>query len=367
MAIAIIILLGLAVAIGLFMNSAKFGKVPSGEEKQKIKQSPNYKNNQFENLSLTPMLAEGVNYGSMTWDFFFSKPKFSNPPRPIPNQKTDLKNLDPKVDVLVWFGHSSYFMQLDGKTFLVDPVLSGLASPVPYTTTSFAGTDVYTTDDFPAIDYLFITHDHWDHLDYPTVTKLKSKVKRIITSLGVGSHLKHWGFAPEIIAETDWNTFTDLHDGFSVRTKPARHFSGRGFTRNQSLWSSFILQTPSLKIYIGGDSGYDTHFKKIGDEHGPFDLALLECGQYNTNWRYIHMMPEETVQASIDLKAKRLMPVHWAKFALSLHNWDEPIIRAEAEARRMNHALVTPRIGEPVRLKDASQIFSNWWEELKAE
>jgi L-ascorbate metabolism protein UlaG (beta-lactamase superfamily) len=366
-----LIILGIAIAIIpsaiFFLNSAKFGKVPAGDEKLKIQQSAQYKRNQFENQSFTPVMAEGVNYATITWDFFFSKPKYSTPPKPIPSQKTDLKNLDPKADVLVWFGHSSYFMQVDGKTFLVDPVLSGLASPVPYTTTSFKGSDVYSPDDFPSIDFLFITHDHWDHLDYPTVIKLKSKVKRVITSLGVVSHLKHWGFSPEIISETDWNTFTDLSNGFSVHTKPARHFSGRGFTRNQSLWSSFVLKTPTQKIYIGGDSGYDTHFKTIGDEHGPFDLVLLECGQYNKNWKHIHMMPEETVQASIDLKAKRLMPVHWGKFALSMHDWDEPIVRASAEAKRLNHPIVTPKIGEPVLLRDESQIFSNWWETLKAE
>jgi L-ascorbate metabolism protein UlaG (beta-lactamase superfamily) len=364
MTLAIIVLLSLLLVTALFLNSARFGKIPSGNSKLKIQQSPQYKENQFENQSFTPMMAEGVNYATITWDFFFNKPKFSNPAKPIPSVKTDLKNLDPQVDVLVWFGHSSYFMQLDGKTFLVDPVLSGLASPVPYTTTSFGGSDVYSPDDFPTLDFLFITHDHWDHLDYPTVIKLKSKVKQVITSLGVGSHLRHWGFAPDIVTETDWNAFTDLREGFSVHTKPARHFSGRGFTRNQSLWSSFVLKTPTQKIYIGGDSGYDTHFKTIGDEHGPFDLALLECGQYNKNWRHIHMMPEETVQASIDLKARRLMPVHWGKFALSMHDWDEPITRASNEARRLNHPLVTPKIGELTWLKRDDQQFSNWWETL---
>ena len=367
MGITIIVLLGLVIAIAAFMKSTRFGKIPSGKAKEKIQQSTNYKNNQFANISDTPMLAEGVNYGTMMWDFFFNRPKFSAPPKPIPSHKTDLKTLDPKSDLLVWFGHSSYFMQIDGKTFLIDPVLSGLASPVPNTTTSFPGSNVYSPDDFPLIDYLFITHDHWDHLDYRTITKLKSKVKQIITSLGVGSHLIHWGYSPDIIVETDWNTTTDLHDGFYVHTKSARHFSGRGFTRNQSLWSSFVLQTPTQKIYIGGDSGYDTHFKSIGDEYGSFDLVLLECGQYNKNWRYIHMMPEETVQASIDLKAKRLMPVHWGKFALSLHDWDEPIVRVSTEAERLNQRLVTPKIGEIVRLKDGSQIFSNWWETLDME
>jgi L-ascorbate metabolism protein UlaG (beta-lactamase superfamily) len=181
----------------------------------------------------------------------------------------------------------------------------------------------------------------------------------------VGSHLRHWGFNTEIISETDWHTFTDLHDGFSASTKPARHFSGRGFTRNQSLWSSFVFQSPTMKIYIGGDSGYDSHFKAIGDEHGPFDLVLLECGQYNAYWKHIHMMPEETVQAAIELKAKKLMPVHWGKFSLSMHDWDEPITRASAEAKRLNLPLTTPKIGEPVWLKQTDQQFSNWWETLK--
>jgi L-ascorbate metabolism protein UlaG (beta-lactamase superfamily) len=365
MTIAIIVLLSVILATLLFLKMARFGKIPSGEARLKIQQSPQYRKNQFENQHFTPMMAEGVNYATITWDFFFSKPKYSTPPKPIPGVKTDLKNLHPNEDVLIWFGHSSYFMQLGGKTFLIDPVLSGLASPVPYTTTSFPGSDIYSPDDFPPIDFLFITHDHWDHLDYPTVIKLKSNVRRIITSLGVGSHLRYWGFAPETVIETDWNTHTELSDGFSVHTKSARHFSGRGFTRNQSLWSSFVLKTPNQKIYIGGDSGYDTHFKTIGEEHGPFDLALLECGQYNKNWRHIHMMPEETVQASLDLKAKRLMPVHWGKFALSMHDWDEPITRASAEARRLNHPLVTPKIGEPVWLKHDDQPFSNWWEPLK--
>lgn len=358
----VIILVILSVTI-FFLNSTPFGKIPSGHDKARVQQSPQYSKKEFENQSFTPMMVEDVNYATITWDFFFNKPKYSTPPKSIPGVKTDLKNLDPEENILVWFGHSSYFLQLDGKTVLVDPILSGLASPVPYTTTSFPGSDIYSPDDFPTIDFLFITHDHWDHLDYPTVIKLKSKVKRVITSLGVGSHLRHWGFTPEIISETDWNTRTDLGNGFNVHTTPARHFSGRGFIRNQSLWSSFVLKTPTQKIFIGGDSGYDGHFKTIGEEHGPFDLALLECGQYNKNWRYIHMMPEETVQAAIDLKAKHLMPVHWGKFALSMHNWDEPIIRASSEAKRLNQPLVTPKIGELVWLKNLDQQFEYWWED----
>jgi L-ascorbate metabolism protein UlaG (beta-lactamase superfamily) len=197
-------------------------------------------------------------------------------------------------------------MQIDGKRFLVDPVLNGSASPVKFTTRSFKGSDVYTTGAIPDIDYVFITHDHWDHLDHDTITQLKPKIKKIITGLGVGEHLERWGFEKGAIIERDWNEKIVLEDGFVVNTAPARHFSGRGFKRNGSLWMSFILQTPTMKIYIGGDSGYDTHFIEIGNKFGPFDLAVLENGQYDKNWKYIHMMPEEVVQAAEDLRAKVL-------------------------------------------------------------
>ena len=196
----------------------------------------------------------------------------------------------------------------------------------------------------PSITFLLPTITG-DHLDYKTVLKLKSKVGRIITSLGSGAHLEYWGFDPAIITELDWNEKTVPDSGFQVTATPGRHFSGRGLKRNQSVWSSFVLQTPSKKIFIGGDSGYDTHFVKIGNVHGPFDLALLECGQYNKSWKYIHMMPEQTVQAAIDLKTKTLMPVHWGKFALALHAWDEPIERVVKEAQRLNVPIIHPMIG----------------------
>jgi len=244
---------------------------------------------------------------------------------------------------------------------LIDPVFSGAASPFSFTAKSFPGSDVYTVDDFPELDYLFITHDHWDHLDYKTVTSLKSKVKRVITGLGTAAHLELWGYNKNIITEIDWNEKIILDDGFIAYSTSARHFSGRTFKRNKAIWMSVVLQTPSMKIFLGGDSGYDTHFKNIGEQYGPFDLAILECGQYNVYWRYIHMMPEETVQAGIDLKAKKIMPVHWAKFSLSLHDWDEPIKRVTAEALKKNVSLIHPMIGEEVDLDNPAQT-SAWWQ-----
>lgn len=352
-----------ALAAIVILNQEKFGKAPSGERLVRIKASPNFKKGTFQNQSYTPVMPEDVSMFRVMKDGMFNRSKRNVPKDVLPSVKTNLKNLDTEKDVLVWFGHSSYFMQIAGKRFLVDPVFSGHASPFSFSVKSFRGSDVYSTEDMPGIDFLVITHDHWDHLDYKIVTQLKAKVGKIITGLGTGAHLEYWGFEPEEITELDWNEQTTIDRGFKITATPARHFSGRKFKRNQSLWCSFVLETPGKKIFIGGDSGYDTHFAEIGEEHGPFDLALLECGQYNQYWKYIHEMPEQTVQAAIDLKAKMLMPVHWAKFALSMHAWDEPIERVTAEAGRLNVPIIHPMIGELVDL-DQPDSSEKWWKGL---
>lgn len=360
MIVILFVLVIIAVITLVVINQTSFGKPPTGERLNRIQKSPNFSNGSFQNQSFTPTFAEDVSKWEMIRDGIFKISKRKAPSTALPSVKTDLKNLPPEKDFLVWFGHSSYFMQIDGLKFLIDPVFSGSASPFSFMVKSFKGSDIYTPEDFPAIDFLIITHDHWDHLDFQTVLKLKSMVGKVITSLGVGEHLEYWGFDPKNIIELDWNEKYVPATGFLVSAAPARHFSGRGFKRNQTIWSSFVLQTPSKKIYIGGDSGYDTHFAKIGAESGPFDLALLECGQYNKSWKYIHMMPEQTVQAAIDLKAKTMMPVHWGKFALSLHAWDEPIERVTKEAHRLQVPIIHPMIGETVDL-DQFGPTTEWW------
>jgi len=358
------IVVALTALIYLFMQQSKFGKLPAGNRLQLVQQSLNYKEGKFQNQSHTPALTEGATFPSVIKEFVFIKKERKKPAQLLPSKKTDLLTLDKNENVLVWMGHSSYFMQVDGKTFLVDPVLSGAASPLSFTTRSFAGADIYTTDDIPVIDFLFISHDHWDHLDYDTVKKLQPKIKTIITGLGTGQHFERWGFDKETVVEKDWNQSLVLAEGFKVTILPARHFSGRTFKRNTALWVSFTLQTPTQKIYLGGDSGYDTHFKTIGDQYGPFDLAILECGQYDKNWKYIHMMPEETVQAAQDLKATKLLAVHWAKFALSNHAWDDPIKRVYQAATKNNMPLLTPMIGEKMTIDNNGQVFSKWWEQV---
>ncbi|MEO6722380.1 MAG: MBL fold metallo-hydrolase [Ferruginibacter sp.] len=360
MIIFLTIVVLIVTAIYVFMQGLQFGQAPQGERLDKIHQSSNFMKGQFQNLSPTPGLTEGVSYYAVLKEFIFGKNKHRIPAKLLPSIKTDLFTLDPGKNLVVWFGHSSYFMQVDGKKILVDPVLSGSASPVNFTTRSFKGSDVYTTNDIPAIDYLFISHDHWDHLDYQTVVRLRSKVSKVICGLGVGQHLEKWGYQKDNIIEKDWNETVILEPGFMVNTLPARHFSGRSFKRNGTLWMSYALTTPLHKIYLGGDSGYDTHFKTIGNEHGPFDIAILECGQYDKSWKYIHMLPNEVVKAAKDLKAKKLMPVHWGKFSLSNHNWDDPILQVSEIAMQNNMPLLTPQIGEAADL-DNDQQFTEWW------
>ncbi|MBL7740658.1 MAG: MBL fold metallo-hydrolase [Chitinophagaceae bacterium] len=341
-----------------------FGSNPSGKDLAEIVASVNYKNKVFHNNTETITLREGVSYIKLTWRFL-NKPKYTAPSFPLPSIRTDLKSVAKDKPVIIWFGHSSYLIFINGKTILVDPVLSGYASPFSFTGKSFRGSDVYDTGDLPEIDLLILTHDHYDHLDYQTVLKLKNRTKAICTSLGVGSHLQYWGFDKTMITGFDWWDSRHVFEDTILTAAPARHFSGRSFTRNKTLWSSFILQSGGYRIYIGSDSGYGSHFTDIGNKYGPFDIALLEAGQYNTDWPDIHMMPEQTVQASLDLKAKVLMPVHWGKFALALHPWDEPVKRVLAKAKELNVAVATPMIGEQVIIS-GNYPSSAWWENISS-
>ncbi len=334
-----------------------FGKLPADEELKKVEASSNYRDNSFKNLVRTELFT-GESSMKILWKFITKKN--GSPSKPLPSVKTDLKHLPDDSPVIVWFGHSSYLIKINGKHILIDPVFSGHASPFSFTTKSFAGADVYTVEDLPEIDVLLISHDHYDHLDYKTVKQLISKTQKVCTSLGVASHLLYWGFDRSKVTEFDWWNEQALFDDMMLTAVPARHFSGRSFTRNKTLWSAFVLQTNNHNLFLGADSGYGDHFKLIAEKFSSFDIAILECGQYNKAWHNIHMLPEETVQACIDLRAKVLMPVHWAKFSLSLHAWDEPIKRVSAKADELKIKLTTPMIGEPVVI-DESYPDKNWW------
>lgn len=362
MQILIILLVLLIIGGLIYMRHDRFGAVASGERLARMKSMPNYKDGAFENLEPTPAMAEEATFFDALTTMLFSKDKRNVPTDSLPVIQTDLHNLPIDSNVYVWFGHSSYYMQLDGKRILVDPVFSKYATPVRISVRAFNSTYEYAVEDMPDIDILFITHDHWDHLDYNTFKKLHPRVKHIVTGLGVGAHLEKWGYPSQQITELYWGEKTEV-EGFEIHAATTRHFSGRTFKRNTTLWSSFILQG-SKKIYLGGDSGYGKHFKEIGAQHGPFDFALLENGQYNKMWHFIHMMPEEVVLAAQDLNAQYVMPIHSAKFPLANHAWDEPLIRVSQAAENAGVNLITPRIGEVVYLDNVPKV-STWWKGIQ--
>jgi L-ascorbate metabolism protein UlaG (beta-lactamase superfamily) len=363
----IIVLACLIAALGLFtflfMQQTSFGKNPSREERMtRISRSPQYRDGSFHNREETKMLAEDASYLKMAARFF-GKGVDRDPVKDLPVVDTELTALPSDKPTLVWFGHSSYLLTLGGKRILSDPVFSERASPVQYFgPKAYPGTNIYSVEDFPSLDIVIITHDHYYHLDYNSIQKLNEKTTRFCVPLGVGEHMERWGVPHEKILEFDWWETNEVIDSVIVTCTPARHFSGRGFTRNKTLWGSFVVKTAGHSIFFGGDSGFDGAFKEIGDRLGPFDLAMLECGQYDLQWPQIHMMPEETVQAAIDLKAKAFLPVHWGKFTLALHPWRDPIRRAVKHAATTGAVITTPLIGEPIIIGEYLPVRA-WWED----
>ena len=356
-------LAALAVVTFLFMQQKPFGKNPSNEDRMsRILNSPQYKDGSFRNREDTKMLADDASYWGMATKFF-SKGVDREPSKSLPVIDTDLNSLPADKPTLVWFGHSSYLLSIGGRKILSDPVFSERASPVQYSgPKAYPGTMIYGVEDFPSLDAVVITHDHYDHLDYNSIQKLNEKTAAFCVPLGVGEHLESWGIPASKIFEFDWWESKTLADSLEFICTPARHFSGRGFTRNKTLWGSFVIKAGEQTVFLGGDSGFDGAFKEIGAKYGPFDIAMLECGQYDLQWPQIHMMPEETVQAAIDLQAKVFLPVHWGKFTLALHAWRDPIRRAVKHASANGAKITTPQIGEPIILGEYLPVTA-WWED----
>jgi L-ascorbate metabolism protein UlaG (beta-lactamase superfamily) len=366
-----ILLLSLIVLGSLFMGACayiqhpKFGNLPEGERLEIIKRSPNYADGEFKNSVPTPMFTDDSNFVSVLLKNIFTKNEQLIPAAPLPSVKTDLKALSKDRDVVIWLGHSSYFVQFSGKRILIDPVFSTYAAPVSFANKAFDGTNRYTADDMPEIDYLLITHDHWDHLDYPSVKALEPKVGNVIAGLGVGAYFEQWGYAKERIREADWFTKLELASDLTIHVLPARHYSGRLLTRNRTLWAGYALESPNQRIFFSGDTGYGPHLAEIGRRFDRFDLVVLDSGQYDKRWALLHMNPQEAAQAAEDLHAKALLPAHVGKFTLAKHSWDEPFKRITLASEQKKYRLLTPMIGEPINVGDETQRFSAWWETVE--
>ena len=358
--IALILIIGT-----LFLNlSPQFGRLPSEEQIVSYQASGHHDGEKFVNR--IPAIME-IKFWSLLKKQFADAPK-RNPSRNIEVEKidsTEIANYRKDTTRLTWFGHSAFLLEIDGKKILLDPMLSEVPAPHPMLGPKRYSKELpIAIEKLPYIDAIVISHDHYDHLDYESISLLKEKTGQFYTSLGVGNHLEEWGVETSKISELNWWDSTSL-EGIKLISTPARHFSGRGLSDRQStFWCSWIIQGKSDNIYFSGDGGYDIHFKEIGEKYGPFDLSLLECGQYNEQWKAIHMMPEETVQAAIDLKSKVFMPIHWGAFTLALHDWTDPIERAAASANELDQTIVTPKIGEPIIIGQ-SLPTSQWWVEYE--
>lgn len=324
------------------------GKSPSAEQQAQFATlaNHNHQSKKFQNLGGVAYRVGNISVREMLLGFW-QRPKTVRPSQPVPSVQTDLKTASFDQPTIIWFGHSSYLIKAGELNILIDPVFSGNASPIPRSVQAFAGANDYQVADLPPIDVLVISHDHYDHLDYATIQQLKGRVKHVVLPLGVAAHFRHWGWPPELLTELNWGDQTTPITGLTLTATPAQHMSGRSFSPQQTLWTSYVLDMRGTRMFIGGDSGYGPHFKAIGEQYGPFDLALLENGQYNELWHTIHTLPAETAQAAIDLRAKALLPVHWAKFTLGYHPWNEPIKLLLPLADALGLPVTVPRIGEP--------------------
>ena len=367
----LLIVIVFAISIYLFMKTPVFGALPSGKSLEKVKNSKNYIDGEFRNKEKTELLTDTKKTPiKRLLEFAFEKdPEGTVPKIALPSVKTDLKTLDPNEDLIVWFGHSSLFIQIAGKKILVDPVFSKYASPVPFSNKAFEGTNIYTVDDLPEIDILLITHDHYDHLDYPTVKKLKEKVAKVIVPLGVDAHFLRWDFDEEKIVTVDWDDEVTIDDNLKIYALETRHFSGREFSnRNQSLWVSYLIEEKYndnlYRLFLSGDGGYSPRFKGFKEKFQNIDLAVMEAGQYNEEWALIHSLPEDIIKEVRDMEVTKLFPIHNSKFKLSKHPWDEPLRKLDDFTINTNIQLLTPMIGEKLYLHKENS-FKKWWENLE--
>lgn len=340
----------------------QFGGKITPELKKRYEQSPNWKDGCFQNLEETSMDIGLAEMPEMLWKMFFGKGNS------IPDQNLPIETFDKSAFLApdetvkyIWYGHGVYLLRIAGKTILIDPMLGPDAAPIaPTKSKRFSENTLNLIDDFPQIDLMLLTHDHYDHLDYASIKKLLPKVKNYYVALGCGRHLEAWGAAKQTITEFDWwDTYT--FDGLEITFTPSRHFSGRGLRdRAKSLWGGWVIKSAETSIFHTGDGGYGAHFKEIGERLGPFDLGFVECGQYNVRWQAIHMLPDEAVKAALDAGVKRATPYHWGGFKLAFHDWTEPADLFTAEAKKQNLEVTLPRLGQLMHLNQESQK-QTWW------
>ncbi|SHK43590.1 L-ascorbate metabolism protein UlaG, beta-lactamase superfamily [Reichenbachiella agariperforans] len=358
----------LAIGGFLFVQfSPEFGGKAGKTDLEKYAQLDHYENGSFVNLIPTSMDMGFKSFVSILRDQFKNDPKRAPVPKLHTGKLDSLDIVGNEKTRVTWFGHSALLLEIDGAKIMIDPMLGDVPAPHPWLGKSRFVDDLpIAIEKLPHLDAVIISHDHYDHLDYGSIKKLKDKVDRFYVPLGVDKHLVAWGVEPSRIEALDWWDETKLND-IHLAFTPSRHFSGRGLTdRNASLWGSWVIKGKEDNIYFSGDGGYGPHFKEIGEKYGPFDFAMVECGQYDPRWRQIHMMPEESVMAGQDVQAKVIMPIHWGAFVLAFHDWRDPVQRAEKKAIELGIPLIAPQIGLPFTMDSLQTDFPRWWDQAKA-
>ncbi len=295
------------------------------------------------------------------WLFYKDRSPDKYPKAPVPVTEITPALLQAAPDGTAWrLGHSSLLLKLENAFWLIDPVLSKRVSPLPFLGPKRFHQPPIKLRDLPPIKGVIVSHDHYDHLDYATIRALKDKAEHFITARGVGAIMQRWGVPAGKIIERDWWQGAEI-GGVRLTCTPSQHFSGRGLKhRNETLWSSWVIEAGGLKIFYSGDTGYSGGFAEIGQRYGPFDAAFIECGAYDVNWPTVHMQPEETLRTFSDVRGRTLIPVHNGTFCLARHAWYEPLERISALASAANVSISTPQMGEPLNLHQPAP-GSSWW------
>ena len=343
-------------------NDPQFGATLQEMKERDYQGTAAWKMGQFRNLDKTPLHED---LRSLMGDLVgYIKAKQTQPAAPLPVAVADsLSQIDPTEDYLTWYGHSALRLETGGQTILIDPMLGEWVAPVPFLGHRFPYKNYHPLEDIGTIDLMVFSHDHYDHLDYDTIMALKDRTKAYLVPLGMGAHLRAWEIPEAQITELDWWQSVAIND-ITYTATPARHFSGRSpSTRNKSLWCGYVIQTAQHRIFFGGDSGYGRHYPMIGERLGPFDLTMLDSGQYHKRWKNVHMQPEEALRAHADIGGKWLLPIHWGGFSLSDHAWYDPIARIEAADE--TECVLSPLIGQRFAVSEAGTYRERWWEELR--
>jgi L-ascorbate metabolism protein UlaG (beta-lactamase superfamily) len=327
--------------------------------------APRRRDGKFRNVA--PRQAPGfLKTLGIAWRMLTQKPATTVPRAPVPVQRLDAAMLAAAPDASLFrLGHSTLLLKLAGEFWLTDPVFSERASPVQWAGPKRFHAPPIAIADLPAIKGVILSHDHYDHLDHAAILALAPKVEMFVTPLGVGDRLVDWGIDTAKVRQLDWWQQTTFA-GVKLVATPAQHFSGRGLSDgDRTLWASWVIQAGDLRVFFSGDTGYHADFKTIGERLGPFDVTLLETGAYDAQWPDIHMQPEQTLQAHLDLRGRWLMPVHNGTFDLAMHAWHEPFDRIHALAQAHRVALATPGMGERLSLVQPHS-GQRWWLDVES-